>query len=260
VIPTALAAARPGPWRVWAAGLLVSAACLGSAYAWHRYTFSALPDFSGWPAGEARKAQFVGFLRPLLEAENRRVLAERERLTTLAAELTQRPPGWLERRWLLKLADAYRVDVADRKPTALLDELLLRVDAVPASLGLAQAAKESGWGTSRFALAGNSLFGERCFRAGCGVVPEARRPGLRHEVRAFTTPRAAVASYIRNLNTHPDYQALRERRAALRAAGSPITGLALATELLSYSERGETYVDEVRTLIRSNDLGGPTAP
>lgn len=239
--------------------LLVAAVCLGTAYTWHVSTFSRLPDFSQWPAGEARKAAFFSYLAPLLAHENDRVLAERRRLQAIATRVADGAGGWADRRYLQRLADAYQVPADDLDTAALIDELLLRVDAVPVSLGLAQAAKESGWGTSRFAVAGNALFGERCFRTGCGIVPRARRPGARHEVAAFDSPEAAVAAYVRNLNTHRDYAALRARRAALRSAQEPVTGHALAPSLTSYSERGTPYVREVQSLIRSNGLGPVTA-
>jgi Bax protein len=242
--------------------LLLGVVSLTTAYIWHAATYSRLPDFSRWPAGEPRKTAFFGYLAPLLEAENARVLAQRARLERIARRATDRPPGWIDRLRLQRLAAEYQVDAAagaaadsgGTAPKALIDELLLRVDAVPVSLGLAQAAKESGWGTSRFAVAGNALFGERCFRPGCGVVPHARRLGYRHEVRNFDSPAAAVAAYVWNLNTHVDYQALRERRAALRAAGQPVSGFDLALGLTSYSERGEPYVRDIRALIRSNEL------
>jgi Bax protein len=130
------------------------------------------------------------------------------------------------------------------------------VDAVPVSLALAQAAKESGWGTSRFAREGYALFGERCFETGCGMVPRARRKGLSHEVTRFDSPREAVASYVRNLNTHPDYAEFRQLRAKLRQAPSPHPGIDLAGSLTSYSERREAYVREIREMIRFNGLAG----
>lgn len=218
-------------------------------------TPEALPDFSQWPAGEVRKQEFFAYLRPLLEAENARVLAERTRLQQIAAQLPDRRPGQRDRRWLDALAREYGLDRSALPLPRLIVELLRRVDTVPVSLGLAQAAKESGWGTSRFAAEGNALFGQRCFEAGCGLVPEARRAGLRHEVRSFRSPAASVASYVRNLNSHPDYERFRRLRAELRDGGKPVTGFALAPALHAYSERREDYIREVRQMIRFNDLG-----
>lgn len=227
-----------------------------------------LPDFSQWPAGEERKAHFFEYLRPLLQAENARIQQQRQRLVALteplavsqsasrsASHSASRSISRTELRWLRGLARDYRLEPRQTSPRRLLARLLRRVDTVPVSLGLAQAAKESAWGTSRFAVEGNALFGQRCFVAGCGMVPGARLPGLSHEVEAFATPRAAVESYVRNLNTHPDYRPLRELRAELRGRGEPVTGFALARTLGRYSERRDRYVREVRQMIRYNDLG-----
>jgi Bax protein len=133
--------------------------------------------------------------------------------------------------------------------------LLQRVDVVPVSLVLAQAAKESAWGRSRFAREGNNLFGEWCFTAGCGMVPRRRESGKTHEVETFPSVRAAVASYIHNLNSHPSYRMLRSIRASLREAGKPLNGLALARGLEAYSAQGSDYVASVRDIIRKNRLG-----
>ncbi len=238
--------------------LCLAAACVAAAalLASQRLEeIRSLPDFSRWPAGELRKQQFFDFLRPLLEAENARIMALRVRLARLAAALPEQRPGLRDRRWLDDLARDYDLDRSSLPLHRLLEELLRRVDAVPVSLGLAQAAKESGWGTSRFAVDGNALFGQRCFDAGCGLVPAARRAGSRHEVRTFRTPEAAVASYVRNLNSHPDYEPFRRLRAELRAEGRRPTGFALAQSLHAYSERRDDYVREVRQMIRYNNLG-----
>lgn len=222
---------------------------------------NSLPDFNQWRAGADRKSKFFRFVRPLLEAENNRVLEQRRMLEDIRAALAESAsvPRGRQRRRLAALAEEYRVDPEALSPGALVAQLMLRVDAVPVSLGLAQAAKESAWGTSRFAADGNALFGQRCFEDGCGLVPESRHPQLNHEVRVFETPAEAVASYVRNLNTHPDYENMRRMRAALRRSGRPVTGFQLAATLDSYSERGRVYTEEVRDMIRVNRLG-PVVP
>lgn len=215
-----------------------------------------LPDFSQWPAGDARKDQFFEFLRPLFERENRTILEERRRLVAIeAAYADAHKLSRRERRDLRKLAEAYYLDPAAMSDAELIDELLLRVDTVPASLGMAQAAKESAWGTSRFAAAGNALFGQRCFDEGCGIIPEFRAPGETYQVRSFDTPADAVASYVRNLNTHSAHEQMRHLRAQIRDSGRPPTGFELAQTLESYSERGDAYVREVQEMIRYNRLG-----
>lgn len=222
-----------------------------------------LPDFSQWPAGEVRKSRFFDYLRPLLEAENRRILEQREALRAMRDDLDARSGARLssrQQRRLAALAEEYAIDEdAELTPRGLVTELLLRVDAVPVSLGLVQAAKESAWGTSRFAAHGNALYGQRCYDPGCGLIPEFRGADETYEVRAFDTPADAVSSYLRNLNTHPDYTELRRMRAELRSSDQPVTGFLLADALTSYSERGNDYIEEVREMIRYNELG-PTLP
>jgi len=160
---------------------------------------------------------------------------------------------------LTRLATRYRVPQAaaaleEGRVAEVLEELLLRVDQVPVSLALAQAALESGWGTSRFALEGNSLFGQWVFSAK-GMDPAERPEGARYGVAQFRTLRASVAAYVRNLNTSWAYQEYRSLRAEMRASGDGgLRALPLAGELLHYSTRREAYVDEVRRVIRGNRL------
>lgn len=213
-----------------------------------------MPDFRAYSAGPERKTEFFEFLRPIVAEENRRVLVSRARLEAMAGK-----PGWRDFRWLEMTAERYGVamhdDDGEQRPVAeLIDELLLRVDAVPSSLALAQAAKESGWGTSRFAREGNNLFGEWCFTDGCGIVPRQRAEGSDHEVEAFASPTESVASYLRNINTHDSYKSFREARKAQREDGGALSGVELANELSEYSERREAYVQELKGLIIGNDL------
>jgi Bax protein len=128
------------------------------------------------------------------------------------------------------------------------------VDPVPPSLALAQAAIESAWGTSRFAVQGNNLFGQWCYKKGCGLVPLQRNSDSHHEVAKFATVSESVESYIRNINTHRAYIDFRATRAQLRGAESPASGYQLAENLLEYSELREKYVHEVQAVIRINNL------
>lgn len=228
--------------------LLLSLAALAGILWFALLTRSAVPDFRQFTAGPERKAAFLEFMQPLIEAENERVRQDRERLLAIIAD---GDPGFLDRRWLASLAKGYALDEADPE---LLDNLLRRVDTVPLSLALAQSAKESGWGSSRFARNGNNLFGEWCFDEGCGMVPRARSEGRRHEVRTFSSPRESVVSYLENINTHAKYLAFRLERARLRAQGRPLSGTVLADRLSQYSERRDAYVEELQQLIRVNDL------
>ena len=190
---------------------------------------------------ELRKQAFIQMMLPLLLAENERILADRRR----AVELRQRallgqPPDLRERVWLERLARHYEIDAEDW------DELIARVDIIPPSLAVAQAALESGWGTSRAALRGHSTFGHMTFR-GLGE-------GVSGQVRAFSDLPAAVAAYALNLNTHRAYASLRAKRAAMRERDTTPDGLELARHLDRYSERRQDYVRDLRGIIRANNL------
>ena len=150
--------------------------------------------------------------------------------------------------WLARLAQRYKADVED------LDTLIARVDEIPVSLAMAQAAEESGWGTSRFAQNGNALFGQWTTADDEGLIPKDRKEGMTHKVKAFDSLSDSVAGYMRNLNTHGAYKSLRAERATMRKQGRNLNGWALAGTLIKYSERGEKYVKSIRLIIDANDL------
>lgn len=216
-----------------------------------------LPDFSAIEDISERKQSFFAFLAPKVEAENERVLEQRARLLDIAERMRKgAPPGWLDRRWLARLAEEYEVawgpDLGESERMEAVAKLERRVDAVPVPLALVQAATESGWGRSRFATEGNNLFGHWCYEAGCGLVPARRNTGAAHEVATFESVSESVSRYLHNLNTHAAYAPLRAIRARLRRQDEPLTAMALADGLVRYSERREEYVDEIKTVIRIN--------
>ena len=130
----------------------------------------------------------------------------------------------------------------------------MRADFVPVSLALAQAAIESGWGTSRFALQGNALFGQWAWQKDAGLKP-ARASNSEAVVRSFPNLFGSVRAYMHNLNTHPRYATFRARRHLLRRRTQSDLGYQLSNFLDGYAEIGEVYVAKLKTLIRSNDLG-----
>jgi Bax protein len=212
------------------------------------------PD--GLPAGLVnlsvgeRKRIFVETVLPLVLRENEHIRATRAKL--LALDARRVGGGGLssgDRSWLEGLAKLYRVPDAD------VDELARRVDVVPPSLAIAQAAEESGWGTSRFARLGNALFGQWTSVRGEGIVPLGRDDGPHHEVKAYQALAESVRDYMRNLNTHSAYKDLRQLRAQKRSAGLPPAGHDLSAALVRYSARGENYVRSLRTIIRVNRFG-----
>lgn len=209
-----------------------------------------LPDFTGYQDTTEKKVAFFSFLYPRVVLANSRILIERDYLQSLRAkeELSK-----AELKWLNAQADRLRVEAEPGSPEqfALLEK---RLDVIPPSLVMAQAANESAWGTSRFATQGNNLFGQWCFSSGCGLVPLARADGADHEVADFASPYRSVRAYIQNLNRHPTYQALRDVRLKGRRASEPLSGIQLAQGLLGYSERGIEYVREIRDMIHYNNL------
>ena len=202
-----------------------------------------------------KKVTFLYGLIPMVLAADEDVMLERKRLDELGAKQKAGTPwSQADRDWLQALAALYGVE-GNIDATATRDELMTRVDVIPASLVLAQAAVESGWGTSRFAAEGSALFGQWTY-GGSGITPKEQRTASKgnYKIRAFAMPRDSIRAYLLNLNTHKTYAALRQHRRDLRRAGKPLTGDALASGLKNYSERGQAYVDELRAIIHSNRL------
>lgn len=212
------------------------------------WRLAPLPDFNQYSAGAERKEAFFGFLFPRIVLANLEILRKREGVRALKREdkLSDAQEQWLERH-----AERLRVD---RDDEAFFEKLLKRLDIIPPSLMMAQAANESAWGTSRFATRGNNLFGQWCFSKGCGIVPGQRTEGMSHEVAAFEHPYASIRSYMTNLNRHNAYSPLRAIRTQQRNRGEFPDGKRLAGGLELYSERGSEYVHEIRAMISYNNL------
>ncbi len=223
------------------------------ALAW--VTRDVMPAFQDIEDAGERKSAFFNWLLPVVQEENDRLTELRGTILALNDKLDAgKELGWHERRLLKVLAERHESPVTDIEAPDFFSELLTRVDRVPASLALAQAAWESGWGRSRFARRGYNLFGHWCHEPGCGFVPNERPEGADHEVAAFSGPRESVRKYFRNLNSHRAYRHFRARRAELRNRGLPITGPALVESLASYSERGMDYVNDIERLMLANRL------
>ncbi|MBC6441267.1 MAG: glucosaminidase domain-containing protein [Rhodospirillales bacterium] len=202
---------------------------------------------------DQKKSVFLMFMAPLGLVANEHILKDRERLLELRnlARLSSD-----EQSWLADLAVRYRVSDDTDAPVTddVLDALVDRVDALPLSLILAQGAEESGWGTSRFATEGNALFGQWTWGRD-GITPGEQRSSLGdYKIAAFDTPLDSVEAYLLNVNSHNAYSALRDLRSKARESGDLPSGTNLAAGLSSYSERGEGYVESLRSIIRTNDL------
>lgn len=214
-----------------------------------------LPDFSAYTDVKEKKQAFFSFLKPIIDAENQRILAIREEVKALYQQLlVAKPFSRSQQARLEKLAFRYDVEGLSSNDPEFFKLLLKRVDTVPASLALAQAANESAWGTSRFARKANNLYGQWCFKAGCGLVPKQRSSGEVHEVASFASPRASVRSYIHNINTSHAYVDLRAMRQKQRQSQAKLSGYQLAEGLLKYSQRGKAYIEELRAMMRVNKL------
>lgn len=211
-----------------------------------------LPDFNAIADVNAKKQAFFSYLRPYVRQENQRLQLLREQLLDIAEKKQKKMRLSIEEyAFLYSLYEEFRLDVAETD-LASLQELLLRVDVIPESLVLMQAANESAWGTSRFAVEGYNFFGQWCFREGCGMVPLNRAEDQFHEVARFESPALAIRSYFYNLNTFHTYESLRQIRAELRAENRPLQAEYLANGLMAYSERGTEYIAEITAMIRFN--------
>jgi Bax protein len=198
---------------------------------------------------DERKQLFLRIMLPLAMRVNEEISTRRERLMAIQAKgISGAPVSEKDQQWVDQLMKRYRV--TDGGITALLE----RIDIIPTSLILAQSAEESGWGTSRFVRKGNALFGQWAWGDDEGIVPKDREDGKTHVIKAFGSLMDSVRAYARNINSHPAYQSLRERRASLRAESQVISGWELAETLTKYSERGEEYVDSLHAIMSVNGL------
>lgn len=211
-----------------------------------------LPDFASISDIPTKKRAFFDFIRPAVDAKNNELLAERSSLEywheqlSLGIGLTFEEEADLQR-----LIKEYRINEQDSMLQQV-NDLLTRVDVIPTSLVLVQAANESAWGTSRFARVGLNFFGIWCYRQGCGMVPGGRNTGAKHEVAAFQSVDDSVSGYFNNINKHNAYHVFRIIRSELRAQNQPLPPEVLATGLFPYSERGTEYVVDITNMLRYN--------
>lgn len=222
------------------------------AYSASLTNLEKLPDFTTYKNVKKKKEAFFSTLYPIIEEENKRVLKTRATIYQLK-EIPVETLTDKQTTWLLNTAQFYKL-YAESVNTTTFDKLLRRVDYIPPSLALSQAAIESGWGTSRFSKIGNNIFGQWCFTIGCGIVPQSRTTGKTHEVAKFDTVNQAVRGYILNLNSNASFSELRQKRASLRENNSSITGIALAKTLVKYSGEGTRYIDKLTKFINQNKL------
>jgi Bax protein len=202
---------------------------------------------------EDKKTRFTEWLLPYILQENQRLMETRQSLWRLISYLDAgyrlEPDTAL---WLERLAQEYKLDSNPVSDPEARIELLKRVDVIPPSLALAQAAIESAWGQSRFTRIANNLFGIWTFDKNRGVLPKSRESGKKHYVRRFADAGESLRFYMHLLNTQPAYRRLRELRHQQRLRGEALSGPLLAEGLERYSARGKDYVTLIRNMIRQN--------
>lgn len=203
-----------------------------------------------------KKQVFFQTLLPMILLANNEIERERQILLKLDKLVQPDAPelSASDYHLLQTLAGRYGVKTSPENTRGTLDKLLIRIDIIPADLALAQAANESAYGTSRFSLLANNLFGEWTFTPGTGIVPEGRPEGEIYEVRRFESLLDSVRSYQKNLNTHSAYSHFRQLRATARTEQRELSGQELANGLLYYSTRREEYIRDLQALIRHNRL------
>tara|TARA_Y100000591_G_scaffold298312_1_gene290020 strand:- start:236 stop:1300 length:1065 start_codon:yes stop_codon:yes gene_type:complete len=191
-----------------------------------------------------RKDMFIKIVLPLIVNENNKIRIDRKRLFNI---LNKNSNSDIEKKWLEKKYKQYGVRRND------LSSLKIRMDEIPVSLAIAQAAKETGWGTSRFALKGNALFGQWTW-SGEGLKPKDAEKGKDHKVMKFHSLQLSVRAYLRNLNTHSSYKNLRRARTDLRNKNKPLDSLILSKYLDKYAETGSQYIEVLQKIIEQNNL------
>ena len=207
--------------------------------------FTQFPrDLDALQSTKLKKETFIKIVLPLIVAENERILADREKLLIVSKKKFTTD---LEKQWLRQKLLEYKVKKGDLK------ELIVRMDIIPTSIALAQAAKESGWGTSRFALEGNAIFGQWTW-SGQGIAPLDRESNKNHKILKFPILRASVKAYQNNLNTHKSYLKFRQKRLDLRDKNKKIIGLELTETLNNYAQTGSEYTKILNQIIKQNRL------
>ena len=191
-----------------------------------------------------RKNLFIQIILPLIIKENSNIKLDRKKLFSI---LNKNKNTISEKNWLNSKFKQY--GIADKD----LSLLKIRMDEIPVSMAIAQAAKETGWGTSRFAQEGNALFGQWTW-SGDGIKPAGADNDSTHKVMRFKILQASVKAYKRNLNTHSTYKEFRSARAELRDKGQKLDSMILSEHLDKYAETGKEYVKILQQIIRQNNL------
>lgn len=216
----------------------------------------AKPNFKAMTDVKEKKQAFVNYMLPYIETVYLNTLKQRQNLQTIADGFSQQEGlSKPQITFLVELAREYDVDMDVDDLKSAIDELLIKVNVVPVGLTLAQAALESGWGTSRFASQGNNYFGQHCFTTGCGMIPTQRAKGQSFEVQVFESPEGSIQSYYDMLNTGQNFTEFRGMRDKLSQDNQELTGKVLVEGLDRYSELPEgEYQKRVLSTMNYNNF------
>ena len=199
-----------------------------------------------------KKVEFIETLLPLIAYQNQQILVERERLFKIQNYLLDNKTlNQNDLEYLSAIADKYLIETNNKHKIDIVDKLLLSVNTIPTSIVLAQAATESGWGTSRFAKEYNALFGQYTYNEKKGVIPYEREIGKKHLIRHFSSLDKSVESYFKNINTHYAYEKFRSIRNAMHENNFDIK---LLTNALDVYAEDKSYVDTINSVIDTNKL------
>ena len=206
---------------------------------------SQLPkDLNQLKNTKKKKETFIKIIMPLILDENNKILENRKKLFKILSKSTN---SMGEKRWLKRRFKEYGIKKGD------ITELKVRMDIIPPSIAIAQAAIESGWGTSRFALEGNAMFGQWTWSKN-GIEPTEKSGNQDHKILRFSMLRSSVKAYKNNLNTHNGYKEFREKRAELRKNNKKMSGLKLVNYLHNYAATGKEYTKILKKIIEQNRL------
>ncbi len=203
---------------------------------------------------EVRKKIFISIVLPHIVETNRNIALKRNRLQKIYDKLqTSKTLTLSEHNWLINLAAEYSIQTVHVHKITIAKNLLKHIDIIPNSIAIAQAAKESGWGTSRFAKEGNALFGQWTYDNSNGLLPADRKKGLGHLIKSFDNLSESVVSYMNNINSHKAYDSFREMRSELRNNNQDLNSLILVHELSPYAEL-PNYTQVLELIIEKNEL------
>ena len=191
-----------------------------------------------------RKETFIKIVMPLILIENEKIIENRKKLFKI---LGKQSNSMGEKVWLKRRFKDYDIKGED------ISELKLRLDIIPTSIAIAQAAKESGWGTSRFALEGNAMYGQWTW-GGDGIEPSQKDKKKEHKILKFPKLQSSVSAYMKNLNTHRGYSEFRKERSKIREKNKTVEGINLVKYLYNYAQTGSEYVKILKKIIEQNDL------